>query len=184
MLRKFEDVALTLRSSYGRKILGEHLNLIYLLSFNELRRQSPWVQEFGLHIIERARIQGGRDRGPACPRRKERHTGSLQPCEALSLEPRRGTTSAFTSSRHTTHRAAQPAHSVKVPPVPSTPEPAVLPCREWMGSAAAFLADCQRDLETSPEALLAVCGRFLTPYTAQRTGIGWNHVDRYVLRKS
>lgn len=73
---------------------------------------------------------------------------------------------------------------MKVPPVPSTPEPAVLPCREWMGSAAAFLADCQRDLETSPEALLAVCGRFLTPYTAQCTGIGWNPADRYVLRKS
>ena len=53
-----------------------------------------------------------------------------------------------------------------------------------MGSAAAFLADCQRDLETSPEALLAVCGRFLTPYTAQCTGIGWNPADRYVLRKS
>ena len=53
-----------------------------------------------------------------------------------------------------------------------------------MSSAAAFLADCQRDLETSPEALLAVCGRFLTPYTAQCTGIGWNPADRYVLRKS
>ena len=105
-------------------------------------------------------------------------------CEALSLEPRRSTTSAFTPSRHATHRTAQPAHGVKVPPVPSTPEPAVLPCPEWMGSAAAFLADCQRDLETSPEALLAVCGRFLTPYTAQCTGIGWNPADRYVLRKS
>ena len=105
-------------------------------------------------------------------------------CEALSLEPRRGTTSAFTPSRHTTHRAAQPAHGAKVPAVPSTPEPAVLPCPEWMGSAAAFLADCQRNLETSPEALLAVCGRFLTPYTAQCTGIGWNPADRYVLRKS
>ena len=51
-------------------------------------------------------------------------------CEALSLEPRRGTTSTFTPSRHTTHRAAQPAHGVKVPPVPSAPEPAVLPCPE------------------------------------------------------
>lgn len=105
-------------------------------------------------------------------------------CEALSLEPRRGTTSAFTPSRHTTHRAAQPAHGAKVPPVPSTPEPAVLPCPEWMSSAAAFLAGCQSDLETSPEALLAVCGRFLTPYTARCTGIGWNSADRYVLRKS
>lgn len=99
-------------------------------------------------------------------------------CEALSLEPTRGKTSAFTPSRH---RAAQPAHGVKVLPAP---EPAVLPCSEWMSSAAAFLADCQRDLETSPEALLAVCGRFLTPHTAQSTGIGWNPADRYVLRKS
>jgi len=105
-------------------------------------------------------------------------------CEALSLEPRHGTTSTFTPSRHTPHRAAQPAHGVKVPPVPPTPEPAVLPCPEWMSSAAVFLADCQRDLETSPEALLAVCGRFLTPYTAVQCGIGWNPADRYILRES
>ena len=53
-----------------------------------------------------------------------------------------------------------------------------------MSSAAVFLADCQRDLETSPEALLAVCGRFLTPYTAVQCGIGWNPADRYILRES
>ena len=53
-----------------------------------------------------------------------------------------------------------------------------------MGSASAFLAECQRGLETIPEALLAICGRFLTPYTALDCGIGWNPADRYILRES
>ena len=103
-------------------------------------------------------------------------------CEALSLEPKRGTASAFTPSRHTTHNAAQLTHGVKIPPVPSTPEPAVLPCAEWMNSAAAFLVKFQRGLETTPKTLLAICWRFLTPSTAVECGIGWNPCDRYVSR--
>ena len=53
------------------------------------------------------------------------------------------------------------------------PVPVTLPSDEWCSSAASFLAECQRDLETSPEALIAVCGRHLTPYTAMQCGIGW-----------
>ena len=105
-------------------------------------------------------------------------------CEALALKPKRGTASAFSHFRRTSTKAGQPAHGIKIPPVPSKPEPAVLPCTEWMASAAAFLAECQRNIETSPEALLAIIGRFLTPHTAQRIGIGWNPADRYALRKS
>ena len=105
-------------------------------------------------------------------------------CEALALEPKRGTSSTFSHSRRTPNRTVQSAHGMKVPPVPSKPEPAVLPGTEWMDSAAAFLAECQHNIESSPEALLAVIGRFLTPHTAQRIGIGWNPTDRYALRKS
>ena len=101
-------------------------------------------------------------------------------CEALGIEPKRTATSSF-PARHT-HARPRPAHPAQVAPVP--PAPAVLPCKEWMASAAAFVDSCQRDLETSPEALIAVCGRFLTPYTAVQCGIGWNPADRYVLRES
>ncbi len=87
-------------------------------------------------------------------------------CAALGIEPKRA------------------VHGPFVPPVPAKSEPAVLPCTEWMDSAAAFLAECQHNIESSPEALLAVIGRFLTPHTAQRIGIGWNPTDRYALRKT
>ena len=53
-----------------------------------------------------------------------------------------------------------------------------------MASAAGFVDSCQSDIETNPEALLAVCGRSLTPYTALDCGIGWNPADRYILRES
>ena len=103
-------------------------------------------------------------------------------CAALGLEPKRTTASYFPARReHVRHSPARPA---QIAPVPPKPEPAVLPCAEWMSNAAAFLAECQRDLETSPEALLAVTGRFLTPDTAHRVGIGWNPTDLYPLRKS
>ena len=104
-------------------------------------------------------------------------------CAALGIEPKRTTTSSFPARRtHARTRPARPAQVAYVPP--HGPEPAVLPCEKWMSSAAAFLADCQRDIETSPETLLAITGRFLTPYTAQDCGIGWNPADRYVLRES
>lgn len=103
-------------------------------------------------------------------------------CAALGLEPKRTTTSLLSARR--THSRPRPVHLAQVAPVPPKPEPAGLPCKEWMSSAAAFVDSCQRDLETSHEALLAVCGRFLTPYTAVQCGIGWNPADRYVLRES
>lgn len=101
-------------------------------------------------------------------------------CAALGIEPKRTTTSSFPARR--VHARTRPAHPVQMSPVP--PAPAVLPCKEWMASAAAFLDGCQRDLETSPEALLAITGRHLTPHTAVQCGIGWNPSDRYVLRES
>lgn len=101
-------------------------------------------------------------------------------CEALGIEPKRTTTSSFPARR--VHARPRPVHLAQVAPVP--PAPAELPCAEWMASAAAFVDSCQRDLETSPEALIAVCGRFLTPYTAVQCGIGWNPDDRYILRES
>ena len=101
-------------------------------------------------------------------------------CAALGIEPKRTTTSSFPARR--THARPRPVHPAQVAPVP--PAPAELPCKEWMASAAAFVDSCQRDLETSPEALLAITGRFLTPYTAQDCGIGWNPADRYILRES
>ena len=101
-------------------------------------------------------------------------------CAALGLEPKRTTTSSFPARR--THARPRPVYPAQVAPVP--PAPAVLPCKEWMASASAFVDSCQRDIETNPEALLAVCGRFLTPHTAQCAGIGWNPADRYVLRES
>ena len=102
-------------------------------------------------------------------------------CAALGLEQKH-TTSLLSARR--THVRPRPAHPVQMAHVPPKPEPAVMPCKEWMASAAAFVDSCQRDLETSPEALLAITGRFLTPYTAVQCGIGWNPADRYILRES
>ena len=101
-------------------------------------------------------------------------------CAALGLEPKRTTTSSFPARR--THARPRPVHPAQVAPVP--PAPAELPCKEWMASASTFLDDCQRNIETNPETLLAITGRFLTPYTAVQCGIGWNPDDRYVLRES
>ncbi len=103
-------------------------------------------------------------------------------CEALGIEPKRMTASSFPARR--THARPRPAHPAQIAYVPPKPEPAVLPCAEWMSSAAAFVDSCQSYLETNPEALLAVCGRSLTPYTALDCGIGWNHADRYILREA
>ena len=103
-------------------------------------------------------------------------------CAALGLEQKHTTTSLLSARR--THARPPPAHPAQVAYVPPKPEPAVMPCKEWMGNAAAFLAECQRDIETNPEALLAICGRCLTTHTAQDCGIGWNPADRYILRES
>jgi len=103
-------------------------------------------------------------------------------CAALGLEQKHTTTSLLSARR--THVRPRPAHPVQMAYVPPKPEPAVMPGKEWMGSAAALLAECQRGLETIPEALLAICGRYLTPHTAQDCGIGWNPADRYILRES
>ena len=102
-------------------------------------------------------------------------------CEALGVEPKPTTTSLLSARRI---HVRPSAHFAQIAYVPPKPAPAVLPCKEWMASAAAFVDSCQRDIETSPEALLAVCGRFLTPYTAVQCGIGWNPADRYILRES
>jgi len=101
-------------------------------------------------------------------------------CAALGIEPKRTATGSFPARR--VHARPRPVHLAQVAPVP--PAPAELPCPEWMASASTFLDDCQSRLETSPEALLAITGRFLTPYTAQDCGIGWNPADRYILRES
>lgn len=68
-------------------------------------------------------------------------------------------------------------------PVPPKPEPAVMPCKEWMASAAAFLADCQRGLDCIPAAVVELClHRGLTLDSAAAHGLGWNACDRYVPR--
>lgn len=106
----------------------------------------------------------------------------VQACAALGIEPKRTTTSSFPARR--VHSRRRPARPVQMAYVPPKPEPAVMPCAEWMISAAAFVDSCQSYLETNPEALLAVCGRSLTPYTALDCGIGWNPADRYILREA
>ena len=104
-------------------------------------------------------------------------------CAALGVEPKRTTTTSFSARRtHARPRPARPAQVAYVPP--HGPEPAVLPCEAWMANAAEFLDGCQRNIETSPEALLAVCGRFLTPCTALHCGVGWNSTDRFVARRA
>lgn len=94
-------------------------------------------------------------------------------CRALSLTPRdsRAFYPAKPSPRHTP--------STTPPVTVTTPKPAQLPPDQWMERAAAFLADCQRGLETDAETVLAVTGRYLTPDTARSCGLGWNPRDRY-----
>ncbi|WP_291440944.1 primase-helicase zinc-binding domain-containing protein [Desulfovibrio sp.] len=78
--------------------------------------------------------------------------GYREACEALGIEPKRTATSSFPARHtHASHRPVRPAQVTHVPPVPPKPEPAVLPCTEWMSSAAAFLAECQHNIEASPE---------------------------------
>lgn len=94
-------------------------------------------------------------------------------CKALGLTPRdsRASYPAKPTPRHTPGTA----RPVTVP----TPVPAELPTTQWVGRAAAFLANCQSGLETDAETVLAVTGRYLTPDTARACGLGWNPRDRY-----
>lgn len=102
-------------------------------------------------------------------------------CEALGIEPKRTTTSLLSARR--THARTHPAHPVQIAPVPPKPEPAVMPCKEWMTNAAAFLADCQRGLDCIPAAVVELClHRGITLDSAAAHGLGWNACDRYVPR--
>ncbi len=102
-------------------------------------------------------------------------------CAALGIEPKRIAKGLFPARRtHARPRPVQPAQMAHVPP---KPEPAVLPCPEWMASAAAFLAECQRDLDCVPAAVVEIClHRGITLDSAAAHGLGWNTCDRYVPR--
>ena len=104
-----------------------------------------------------------------------------QACAALGIEPRRTTTSSFPARR--VHSRRRPARPVQMAHVPPKPEPAVLPCAEWMTNAAAFLADCQSGLDCIPAAVVELClHRGITLDSAAAHGLGWNACDRYVPR--
>lgn len=102
-------------------------------------------------------------------------------CEALGIEPKHTATSFSPARRtHARPRPARPAQTAYVPP---KPEPAVLPCNEWMSNAAAFLAECQRGLDCIPAAVVELClHRGITLDSAAAHGLGWNPCDRYVPR--
>ena len=55
------------------------------------------------------------------------------------------------------HARTHPAQPAQIAPVPPKPVPAVLPCAEWMASAAAFLIECQRGLDCIPAAVVELC---------------------------
>lgn len=97
-------------------------------------------------------------------------------CKVLGLTPR-NSRAAYPAGPNTRHTPGT-TRPVAVP----TPAPAELPSAQWMGRAAAFLADCQRGLETDAAAVLAFTGRYLTPHTARACGLGWNCRDRYESR--
>lgn len=102
-------------------------------------------------------------------------------CAALGIEPKRTTTSSFPARR--VHARPRPAHPAQMAYVPPKPAPAVLPCKEWLASAAAFLAECQRGLDCIPAAVVELCiHRGITLDSAAAHGLGWNVSDRYVPR--
>ncbi len=104
-------------------------------------------------------------------------------CEALGIEPKRTATSAFTARR--AHVRLRPVQTVQTAPVPPKPEPAELPCAEWMANGAAFLDDCQRGLDCIPAAVVELClHRGITLDSAAAHGLGWNPRDKYVPRAS
>ena len=102
-------------------------------------------------------------------------------CAALGIEPKRTTTSLLSARR--VHARTRPAHPVQMAYVPPKPAPTVLPCKEWMTNAAAFLSDCQRGLDCIPAAVVELCiHRGITLDSAAAHGLGWNVSDRYVPR--
>ena len=77
-------------------------------------------------------------------------------CVALGLEQKHTTTNLLSARRtHVRPRPALPAQMAYVPP---KPEPAVMPCKEWMGSASAFLAEASVGLKLSPKHCLPSAG--------------------------
>ena len=102
-------------------------------------------------------------------------------CEALGIEPKRTTTSLLSARR--VHARPRPAHPAQMAHVPPKPEPSVMPCKEWMASATAFLADCQSGLDCIPAAVVELClHRGITLDSAAQYGLGWNVGDKYVPR--
>ena len=102
-------------------------------------------------------------------------------CAALEIEPKRTATSSFPARR--THARPRPALPVQMAHVPPKPEPVVMPCKEWMSNAAAFLADCQISLDCIPAAVVELClRRGITLDSAAQYGLGWNVSDKYVPR--
>lgn len=102
-------------------------------------------------------------------------------CAALGIEPKRTPTSSFPARR--SHARPRPVYPAQVAPVPPKPAPAVLPCAEWMASAAAFVDSCQGGLDCIPAAVIELClHRGITLDSAAAHGLGWNACDRYVPR--
>lgn len=106
-------------------------------------------------------------------------------CGALGLMPRDVRPSFSAGGKLPRHSGTRPALSRHIAAAaPVSPAPATLPPARWREAAAAFLAECQRGLETSVEAVLALTGRYLTPDTARACGLGWNPRDRYEFREA
>lgn len=119
-------------------------------------------------------------------------------CAALGLTPKDSRAFTLAGGRGLRHGGTRPgqgrdkgtvpaqyrhtAAEQVPPPWPPPPAPAELPPAAWSQAAAAFLADCQRGLETNVEAVLALTGRYLCPDTALACGLGWNPADRYERR--
>ena len=111
-------------------------------------------------------------------------------CGALGLTPKDSRALTLAGGRGLRHSGTRPGHGRDTAaeqvstPWPPPPAPAELPPAAWSKAAAAFLADCQRGLETKVEAVLALTGRYLTPDTARACGLGWNPADWYERREA
>ncbi|MBD5539572.1 MAG: hypothetical protein HDQ94_06215 [Desulfovibrio sp.] len=111
-------------------------------------------------------------------------------CAALGLTPK-DSRASFPAGRKILRPGTYPAQgryttaAEQIPtPWPPPPAPAELPPAAWSQAAAAFLADCQRGLETDVEAVLAITARYLCPDMARACGLGWNRADRYERREA
>lgn len=61
---------------------------------------------------------------------------------------------------------------------------AVMPSKAWSRAAGAWLAECQRGLETNADAWRLLAERFLTLDTCRAAGIGWNGHKAYAPREA